>query len=79
VKLIFRESIARVIAGVAIGAASSVAAAILLARYVPGVHSREPLTFAAMMMVLLAAAIVASFIPARRASRLDPVTALRQE
>jgi ABC-type lipoprotein release transport system permease subunit len=39
----------------------------------------EPLTFALMVSVLVVAALFASFVPARRASRVDPVSALRQE
>jgi putative ABC transport system permease protein len=39
----------------------------------------EPLTFAVMVPVLIAAALFASFVPARRASRVDPLVALRYE
>jgi putative ABC transport system permease protein len=43
------------------------------------VRSTEPSTFALMVLVLTAAALLASFVPARRASRVDPMKALRQE
>lgn len=79
VRLIFRESLGMILVGVLIGAAAAFAAARLIMRFVAGVRSTEPLTFALMICVLVAAALAASFIPARRASRLDPVTALRQE
>lgn len=47
-------------------------------RLVEGVQSTEPATFALMMIVLMLAATAASFVPARRASRVDPLSALRQ-
>jgi len=43
------------------------------------VRSADPSTFAAMIAVLVLAALFASFLPARRASRIDPIRALRQE
>jgi len=54
-------------------------AARLLQRLVEGMRQTEPVTFAMMVCVLVVAALIASFVPARRASRVDPVTALRQE
>jgi hypothetical protein len=51
----------------------------LLTRLVKGVQATEPLTFMAMISVLVMAALLASFLPARRASRVDPMSALRQE
>lgn len=42
-------------------------------------RSTDPLTVAAMITVLLVAAVAASLLPARRASRVDPTKALRQE
>jgi putative ABC transport system permease protein len=51
----------------------------VLVRLVDGVQSTEPSTFAIMIPVLVVAALFASFMPARRASRVDPVKALRQE
>jgi putative ABC transport system permease protein len=68
-----------IFAGIGIGTAASLAAARLLERLVPGVQPTGPLTFATMIFVLVAAALFASFLPARRASRVDPMKALRQE
>jgi putative ABC transport system permease protein len=62
-----------------LGAAGSWFATRSLVRLVEGVRSIEPATFAAMIAVLAAAALIASFLPARRASRIDPLKALRQE
>jgi ABC-type antimicrobial peptide transport system permease subunit len=50
-----------------------------LEKLVTGVRSTGPSTFATMIAVLVAAALFASFLPARRASRIDPISALRQE
>jgi len=44
-----------------------------------GVSPTDPLTFAAVAAIILAAAALASWLPARRASRMDPVSALRVE
>ena len=44
-----------------------------------GLLPTDPLTFATMISVLVLAALFASFLPARRASRVDPMSALRQE
>ena len=55
------------------------AAGRVLVRLVEGVRSAEPLTFGVMAAVLVTAALLASFLPARRASRVDPMRALREE
>jgi putative ABC transport system permease protein len=44
-----------------------------------GVTARDPLTFAAVAALLAGVALLASYIPARRALRIDPMTALRHE
>jgi predicted permease len=78
-RLVLRQSLGMIFAGIGIGTAASLAAARLLERLVPGVQPTGPLTFATMIFVLVAAALLASFLPARRASRVDPMKALRQE
>jgi predicted permease len=78
-QLVLRESMEMIFAGAGVGAIAAAVAARLLARWVAGVRSAEPWTFALMVCVLVAAALFASFLPARRASRLDPNSALRQE
>jgi ABC-type antimicrobial peptide transport system permease subunit len=79
VRLVLRESMEMIFAGACVGAIAAGVAARVLTRLVPGVRSTEPGTFVLMICVLVAAALFASFLPARRASRLDPISALRQE
>jgi predicted permease len=78
-RLVLRQSVRMILVGVGVGLAIALAAAHLLERLVAGVRSAEPSTFAIMITVLVAAALLASFLPARRASRVDPMTALRQD
>jgi hypothetical protein len=58
---------------------AALAAERVLARLVEGMQPGGVSAFAVMIPVLVTAALVASFVPARRASRVDPVKALRQE
>jgi ABC-type antimicrobial peptide transport system permease subunit len=78
-QLVLGQSLRMIFVGVGLGIAASVAAGRLLERLVSGVRPTEPMTFATMISVLVAAALAASFLPARRASRVDPMKALRQE
>ena len=68
-----------VLAGVAVG----IIAAMIVGRFVTtllaGVTSSDPITFIAVAVSLVTVALAASYIPARRASRIDPATALRTE
>jgi putative ABC transport system permease protein len=77
--LVLRQSLEMIFVGVAVGAAAAWAAGRVLTRLVEGMRPTELSTYAGMIAVLVAAALIASFLPARRASRVDPVTALRQE
>jgi putative ABC transport system permease protein len=77
--LVLKQSLGMVLVGVVFGAAAAFAAGRLLGSLVPGVQPTEPLTFAVMISVLVVAALLASFAPAYRASRVDPMSALRQE
>jgi len=64
------------------GSAVGLVGALLLTRLMSGllyrVHSTDPLTFVAVAFLLACVALVASYVPARRATRIDPVEALRQ-
>ena len=65
-------------AGLTIGLAAALLAARGLGRFLYGVSATDPMTFAAMALVLIAVTIVASYAPARRVFRVDPVVALRR-
>jgi predicted permease len=77
--LVLRQSLGMIFAGAIVGIIAAFAASRLLEHLVPGVRSTDPVAFVAMIVVLILAALLASFIPARRASRVDPMKALRQE
>ena len=77
--LVLRESLGMIFVGVGVGLFGAVAAAHLLEHLVEGVRRADLSTLAIMIPVLVIAALLASFVPARRASRVDPMTALRQE
>jgi len=66
------------LAGVAVGTLVSFAAARSIAALLFDTQPGDPLTFAAMALLLSAVALLAGYLPARRASRIDPVVALRQ-
>jgi ABC-type antimicrobial peptide transport system permease subunit len=78
IKLVLRQSLGMILAGIAIGMGAALAAGRVLARLVAGVRATEPATFAVMILILVAAALTASYLPARRASRVDPLQSLRQ-
>ena len=66
------------LAGIAIGAAAAVALTRTIAGFVWGVSTLDPLTFALVPLLLLAVAAIASLLPALRATRLNPLTAIRE-
>ena len=65
--------------GVALGMIAASAAGRLLQHLVEGMRPVNAATYAMMISLLILAALLASFVPARRASVIDPVKALRQE
>jgi putative ABC transport system permease protein len=67
------------IVGVVIGVASAFGLAKLIQSILFGVQARDPLVFVGIPLVLAAVALVAVWLPAMRASRVNPLTALRYE
>jgi putative ABC transport system permease protein len=65
--------------GVAIGLAIALAVARLMSGLLYGVSATDPATFCGVALLLMAVALFACYIPARRASRVDPMIALRHE
>jgi putative ABC transport system permease protein len=77
--LVLVHALRMTIAGIAAGIAASFGLTRLLSAQLFGVRPSDPLTFTAVPLILLAVALAASWIPALRASRLDPLAALRHE
>ncbi|HEY7393915.1 MAG TPA: ABC transporter permease [Gemmatimonadaceae bacterium] len=79
VRLLMREGVSLVIIGTAVGLALGFASAQVLRTLLFGVGAGDPLTFLGAPLVLMAAGAIAAFLPARRASRVDPASVLRAE
>lgn len=65
--------------GVGLGLAAALSLTWLMSKVLFGVRPQDPLTFVAVTLILVVVAIVASYVPARRATRVDPIVALRDE
>ena len=77
--MVLRMGLWLVAIGLAVGLAASLAANRVLSSELWGVSARDPLTFAAVALVVLTAGVAACWFPARRATRVDPMIALRFE
>jgi len=78
-RLVFREAAILLLAGLALGTALAVAAARTAGSLLYGLQPTDPLTIELAVGLLAVVALAASFVPAFRASRLNPMTALREE
>jgi len=67
------------LAGIAIGVPSALVLAKLLSHFLFGVSPADPVTIISVLVIVSAAALAACYIPARRAVRIDPMTALKYE
>jgi|KBSMisStandDraft_5_1062788.scaffolds.fasta_scaffold17287_5 putative ABC transport system permease protein len=77
--LVVGEGLKLSAAGIAIGLAGALAITRVMSSMLVGVNATDPLTFAAIVVLFVLIATTASWIPARRASRLDPMAAIREE
>jgi putative ABC transport system permease protein len=77
--LVLKQGLGVAAIGAAVGIAAAVGATRLLSSLLFGVKPGDPLTLAAVSVILLVCALVACYIPARRAMRVDPMVALRYE
>jgi putative ABC transport system permease protein len=78
-RLVLREGLGVTLFGVSLGLMAALALSRIMAGYVYGIKATDPLTFAASALLLVLVALGASYIPARRATRVDPMIALRHE
>jgi ABC-type antimicrobial peptide transport system permease subunit len=78
-RLVVRQGSMPIAAGIASGVVIAALASRSAAAFLRGVTPRDPLTYAAVAALLGSIALAATWIPARRAARLNPVTALRRD
>jgi hypothetical protein len=77
--MVLRETLLLALAGLAVGVPCTFAASRLLGHMLFGITANDPITLIAVAFTLIAVAVVAGFVPLRRATRVDPIVALRYE
>jgi ABC-type antimicrobial peptide transport system permease subunit len=78
-RLIVSRGVILAISGIAVGIAGALSLTRLMSSLLYGTQAADPTTFLAVIFVLSAVAIAASYIPARRAAKIEPMAALRHE
>src|SRR5439155_11978429 len=79
IRLVLGSSVRALACGVLCGIVGAAAISALLAHALPGIHPLDPLAYSGVVLLLGASVVLASAVPARRATRVDPVSALRWE
>ena len=77
--LVLGQSLKLVLGGLAVGFAAALALTRMLTAFLYAIRPTDPLTFLAVGALLIAMALIAGYVPARRATRVDPMMALRNE
>jgi putative ABC transport system permease protein len=77
--MIMREGSIMLVSGIAIGLLLAIATARILSGILYGVGALDPVAFTVAPLVLAIAALIATWLPARRATQVDPIRALRTE
>ena len=77
--MVIRQGMVLSVGGVIVGVLGAVAATRLLSSWLYGVEATDPATFATVSLVLVVIALLATYVPARRATRVDPLIAMRSE
>jgi len=77
--MVVREGFVLVVLGIALGIPAALAASRLVATMLYGLKPTDPVTMVACTLLMLVVAALAGYVPARRASRVDPMVALRHE
>ena len=78
-QLVIGDGVKLVMLGIVIGMAGAIATGRLLAGLLFGVNATDPMTFTVIALLLAAVSVLACYVPARRATKVDPLTALRYE
>ena len=78
-RMVLRDGLALVMAGLTLGIAAAMLLMLPIRIFLAGVGTADPATIAAVAVLLMLVSVAASWFPVRRATRIDPITALRYD